>query len=97
MRNIFISRYDCVRLHLNEPDHESQFCVDRQYISFLLIADNSTCRVEINGKLMKKSLGEVWNSVNDLCQKYTCEMGPNGEAIEKDFREYCLHACHNVR
>lgn len=66
-------------------------------ISSFLIADNSTCRVEINGKLMKKSLGEVWNSVNDLCQKYTCEMGPNGEAIEKDFREYCLHSCHNVR
>lgn len=50
----------------------------------------------MNGKLMEKSIGDVWNSVDDLCQKYTCEMGPNGEALEKSFREYCLHSCHNV-
>lgn len=61
------------------------------------IADNSTCRVGMNGKFVEKSIGDVWNSVEDLCQKYICEMGPNGQALQKSFREYCLHSCNNVR
>lgn len=84
----------------SQPDFEQvpcwQFYAEILF-AFFPFADNSTCSVEINGKWLAKSIGDVWNSAEDLCQKYTCEMGADGEALEKSFREYCMHSCHNVR
>lgn len=78
--------------------HESQYprnkCVF--YIIPFLILDGSNCTVKIDGKTVNKAVGEIWNSSKDLCLKHTCEIEPNGTAIESTFREYCSHQCNNV-
>lgn len=64
--------------------------------SFLFPDKKSKCIVNIDGRMLEKTVGEVWNSPNDLCLKHTCEIAPNGIAVESTFQEYCYHKCNNV-
>lgn len=68
------------------------FTVPHQYHHISPITDK--CKVEINGIIQIKNIGETWNT-SDPCLKYTCDYGPNGIAESKQFKQRCLLNCSN--
>lgn len=90
--NLFSDSNNCMNHNFREIN--MQFYTHIIPFSFL---DESNCTVKIDGKTINKAIGEIWSSSKDLCLKHTCEIGPNGTAIESTFSEYCSHHCNNVR
>ncbi|GAB0094395.1 Multicopper oxidase [Sergentomyia squamirostris] len=52
------------------------------------------CIVKISGMSVLKSLGDTWDSA-DPCSKHICDLGLDGRAQQKTFKEYCYHSCNN--
>lgn len=78
----------------------NHFTIFMQKISlstlFFYFLDKTKCLVNIDGRILEKPAGDIWNSPSDLCLKHTCEIKSNGTAVESTFREYCFHECNNV-